>query len=176
MKKIFFPLVVFTFLLTIPVRAELNPLLQSSPKFENILVEKVLRVDYLLLAGGTKVSLIGIEGPTPPRFRDVKRDANGFIIPDEDPTTPFEVEALQYVKALAERKTVHLEFDAERRTEDGNLQAYVFLPDGKMLNEEALRNGYAQLSLRLPNMKYAERFRKAYKEARREMRGMQGNW
>lgn len=176
MKKNVLPLI-FIVLLTAPLaRAELNPLLQSSSKYEHVLVEKVLRVDLLLLSDGCRVSLIGIQGPPPPKFNDVKRDGHGFIIPDEDPTTSFDVEALRFVKALAEKKTVRLIFDAERRADDGSLQAYVILPDGKMLNEEALRYGYAELGLRMPNVKYAGRFRQAYKEARREMRGLQGNW
>ncbi|MBF0505051.1 MAG: thermonuclease family protein [Candidatus Omnitrophica bacterium] len=157
-------------------RAELNPLLESTPKYNKVVVERVLRVDTLLLAGGEKVCLIGLQGPRPPKFHDVNRDSHGFIIPDDDPTTSFEVEALRFIKELTEKKTVHLEFDAERRNDDGILQAYVILPDGKMLNEEALRYGYAQLKLRMPNMKYAQRLRDAYKESRREMRGLQGNW
>ncbi|MBF0388043.1 MAG: thermonuclease family protein [Candidatus Omnitrophica bacterium] len=176
MKKSLSLCVLLVFLMVIPVRAELNPLLQASARREQVLVERVLTVDMLILAGGEKVSLIGIEGPNPPKMRDVKRDANGFIIPDEDPTTPFEVEALRFVKSLAEGQLVRLVFDVERRSSDGILQAYVILPDGKILNEEALRFGYAQLRLRMPNMKYAERFRQAYREARKEMRGMQGNW
>ncbi len=177
MKNLSLLLFLMLGLLSAPGWAELNPLLQSSSiKNDHILVEKVLRVDLLQLAGGRRVSLIGILGPNPPKYREVKRDTNGFIIPDEDPTTPFEVEALRFIKALVEKKTVRLEFDVDRRADDGSLLAYVFLPDGKMLNDEALRHGYAQLDLRMPNMKYAERFRQAYRQARREMRGMQGNW
>lgn len=159
-----------------PVRADLNLLLQSSSKYEHVLVEKVIKVDLLLLADGEKVKLIGIQGPKPPKFHDVKRDQNGFIIPEDDPTTPFELEALRFARAKAEKQFVHLEFDAERRDDDGNLLVYVVLPDGTMLNEEALRYGYAQLRLMPPNMKHADRLRAAYRQARREMRGMQGNW
>jgi len=174
--SIFFFTVFLLFFISQPVRADLNPLLQSSPKYDNVMVERVLTVDTLLLSTGDKVEIIGIQGPNPPKYRDVKRDKNGFVIPDEDPRTPFEVEALRFVKSLVEKKTVHLEFDVERRNDDRALYAYVYLPDGKMLNEEALRYGYARLQLRMPNVKYAERLRTAYKQARKEMRGMQGDW
>ncbi|MBF0593918.1 MAG: thermonuclease family protein [Candidatus Omnitrophica bacterium] len=177
MLKIIFVLLTFLFLAySSVVYAELNPLLQSSSKYDKVRVERALTVDTILLAGGERVVLIGIQGPNPPKFRDVKRDQNGFIIPDDDPTTTFELEALRFVRGLVENKQVHIEFDAERRDEDGVLQAYVFLPDGKMLNEEAVRFGYARLQLRMPNMKYAQRLREAYKESRHEMRGLQGNW
>lgn len=163
-------------LFSLPAVAELNPLLQASTKFDHLQVNKVIKPDTLQLSNGELVKLIGIEGPARPKFQDVKRDAHGFIIPDDDPTTPFEVEAVRFVKKTLNDRPVKLEFDAERRGDDGLLQAYVFLPDGKLLNEEILRFGYADLRLKMPNMKYADRFRKAYREARKEMRGMQGNW
>jgi micrococcal nuclease len=155
---------------------ELNPLLERSSRFGDSKVVRVLSVDTLLLDNNDKVTLIGIKGPRPPRIQDVKRDEHGLIIRDDDPTTPLEEQALRFAKGLAEGKNVRLEFDAERRDEDNLLVAYVFLPDGRMLNEEFLRQGYAELKLRMPNMKYAQRLRKAYQEARREMRGLQGNW
>jgi micrococcal nuclease len=170
------PFGVFLIICAAPLRAGLNPLLESSPRYDQVTVERVLTVDTVLLSTGEKAELIGIQGPNPPRFRDLKRDANGFIIPDEDPRTPFEVEALRFVKARVEKRSVHLEFDVERRNDDRLLSVYVFLPDGTMLNEEILRYGYARLKLRMPNVKYADKLRKAYQESRREMRGMQGDW
>ncbi|MBF0123413.1 MAG: thermonuclease family protein [Candidatus Omnitrophica bacterium] len=173
--KILFSLLVFFF--ASPVfSTELNPLLETSAKYGHIKVVRVLSVDTLLLENDEKVSLIGLIGPTPPKRDDVKRDKYGFIVPDEDPTTSLEVEAFRFVKGLVEGKDVRLEFDAERRDDFGMRTVYAFLPDGKMLNEEILRQGYAQLKLRMPNMRYADRFRKAYQEAHREMRGLQGQW
>jgi micrococcal nuclease len=179
MKRIPFILLAAFFLfspLAKLVAADLNPLLERSSKYGDIKVARVLSVDTLLLENNEKVTLIGIKGPRPPKFQDVKRDEFGRTIVDNDPTTPLEQEAFRFAKGLVEGKSVRLEFDTERRNEDNVLVAYVFLNDGRMLNEEFLRQGYAQLSLRMPNMKYAQRLRKAYQEARREMRGMQGNW
>ena len=161
---------------TVPVFADLNPLLENHVKYSNIKITKVVSTDLIILENDERVSLIGIEGPRPPKFQDVKRDQHGFIIPDDDPTTSFEVEALRFAKTLLEGKVVRLEFDAERRNEEHVLVAYVFLPDNTLANEEILRKGYAQLKLRTPNMKYAQRLRQAYQVSRREMRGMQGNW
>lgn len=156
--------------------AEMNPLLESSSRYEQARVLRVLSVDTLLLQGDEKVSLIGLQGPTPPKKKDVKRDKYGFIIPDEDPTTPVDMQALHAVRELVEGKRVRLEFDVDRRDDQGVRTAYVFLPNGTMVNEEILRQGHADLRLRMPNMRYADRFRSAYQEARREMRGLQGEW
>jgi micrococcal nuclease len=46
------------------------------------------------------------------------------------------------------------------------LLAYLYLPSGKMLNEEIVKAGYAQLMTIPPNVKYQERFLKEYREAR----------
>jgi micrococcal nuclease len=43
--------------------------------------------------------------------------------------------------------------------------AYLYLSDGKMLNEEIVKAGYANLMTVPPNVKYQERFLKAYREA-----------
>jgi endonuclease YncB( thermonuclease family) len=126
------------------------------------------------LENDEKVVLIGLKPSKPVKFMEVNRDKHGFIIPDNDPTTPFDVEALRFASAMAEGKAVRLEFDAERRNADGILQAYVILPDGSLLNAELVRYGYADMRLVPPNMKYADKLRAAYQEARRELRGIQG--
>ena len=48
----------------------------------------------------------------------------------------------------------------------------MYLSDGKMLNEEIVRAGYANLMTYPPNVKYQERFLRAYKEARGNKRGL----
>ncbi|MBF0619385.1 MAG: thermonuclease family protein [Candidatus Omnitrophica bacterium] len=156
--------------------ADLNPLLQASTRYSSIRVVKVISPDSFLLEGDVKVLLEGIEGVSRPAFQDVKRDEHGFIIRDEDPTTPLEVEAIRFVRSLVQGKNVRLEFDVAHRNDQGAMVAYVFLADGTNVNAEILRQGYARLKLRAPNLKYAEILRKAYQESRREMRGLQAQW
>ena len=176
MKKLIIPFICI--LVFVPVKrvfsADLNPLLTSSVKYEKIRVERVLSSDRLLLENDEKISLIGIKGPKTPRPKDARRDEHGFLIPDDDPTTPFEIEAVGFVRSRVEGKPVRLGFDTLRRADNGDILAYVILSDGKLLNAEVLRYGYADLKLIPPNMKYADELRKAYQEARRERRGMQG--
>ena len=90
-------------------------------------------------------------------------------------TIPLEEQAVSYAQELLEGKKVKLEFDLESLDEQGRHQAYVFLPGGAMANAELLRQGFVDLKLRPPNVKYADQLRKAYQEAKREQRGFLGN-
>jgi len=172
-----FAIFIFFFLLhQSSVWAELNPLLEKTLKYDAVKVERVLSVDTILISGEERIMLIGVDGPRPKQKAEVKRDAHGFIISDDDPTIPLDEEVVRAVKDMLEGKVVRLEFDVVRRNEDNVLLAYVYLPDGRMANLEILRQGYANLKLRSPNLKYADQFRSAYREARNDMRGLQGQW
>ncbi len=175
MQKIILSTILLLFVYPGAQAASLDPFFSSSERYEDIRVARVQAVDRILLENDKKVALIGIKGPRAPRREEVNYDKYGRIILDDDPTTPFAVEAMRFACALAEGKPVRLEFDTTRRDSDGNMLAYVFLPDGKMLNAELVRNGYADLKLVPPNMKHADELRAAYQEARREKRGMQGD-
>jgi len=69
-------------------------------------------------------------------------------------------------------KNVYLEFDKEPQDHYGRFLAYVWLPDGRMLNEILICNGFAQPLVVKPNTKYAEKFQKCYEEAVKEGRGL----
>ncbi len=149
--------------------AELNPLLQSSANYQKVQVSKVLTPDTIQLESGERIQLLGLLGPRAPKVQYEERDEHGFVIPkDVDPATPAEEDAFKYVRTLLEGKKVRLE--------DNVLQAYVFFMDGSLVNAEILRQGAANLRITPPNVKYADQLRSAYQEARREMRGMQGQW
>ena len=68
--------------------------------------------------------------------------------------------------------TVKMEFDVEKRDKYSRLLGYVYLSDGKMLNEEIVKAGYANLMTIPPNVKYQDRFLKAYREARENRKGL----
>ncbi len=53
----------------------------------------------------------------------------------------------------------------KQRDRYDRLLGYVYLSNGKMLNEEIVKAGYA-------NVKYQDRFLKAYQEARERKRGL----
>jgi len=67
---------------------------------------------------------------------------------------------------------VYLEFDAERRDRYGRLLAWVHRGDGLMLNEAMVRGGYARTYTVPPNVRYAERLRRAQELARSSGAGL----
>lgn len=46
---------------------------------------------------------------------------------------------------LQEGDTVSLEFDIQRRDRYGRLLAYIYLSDGRMLNDQIIESGYAYI-------------------------------
>ncbi|RUM57655.1 MAG: thermonuclease [Persephonella sp.] len=69
-------------------------------------------------------------------------------------------------------KKVYLEFDKEPQDHYGRLLAYVWLPDGRMLNELLVCEGYAFPLTVKPNTKYKDRFLKCYQDAVKEHKGL----
>ena len=62
---------------------------------------------------------------------------------------------------------VEMERDKYKR-----LLGYVYLSDGKMLNDEIIKAGYANDMTIPPNVKYQDRFLRAYEQARERKRGL----
>ena len=156
---------------------------KSAKDYQDVIVEEVRRADTIILKGkigekGEVIRLIGIRAPDAPSKKKVtaERDQYGFVQKDPaGPFTPIEEEAFEFVTELLKGKHVRLEFDANKKGEYHYTLAYVYLiNDDTFVNIEILRHGYAHLQIRPPNTKYAEKFREAYKEARLEKRGLQG--
>lgn len=68
--------------------------------------------------------------------------------------------------------TVHLEFDVQRYDRYRRTLAYVYLRDGRMVNEEMARLGLAVVTVYPPNVRHVERIRKAAAEARERKVGL----
>jgi micrococcal nuclease len=83
--------------------------------------------------------------------------------------------ATRYVKGLVKPgDLITIELDVQERDRYGRILGYVYLSNGKMLNEEIVKAGYAVIMTIPPNVKYKERFLKAYQEARKSKRGLWG--
>ena len=67
---------------------------------------------------------------------------------------------------------VRIELDVQARDKYGRLLAYVYLPNGKMLNEEIVKAGYGSPMTIPPNVKHQEAFLRAYRQAREKKRGL----
>lgn len=169
--------------LAVSAESNFDLLFKSSSQYKDVKVQDVIGVDTIViesyLKGGEPIKLIGLKGPKSEikkRHEEIRRDRFGFVIKDEEPLeTPIEEAAVKYVRDLLIGKSVRIEFDTNKRNDDHQTVAYVFLNENDLfVNHEILRQGYALLSLSPLNTKYSDKLREAYKEARAEKRGFQG--
>lgn len=123
-----------------------------------ILVERVVDGDTLVLAGGERVRLIGVDTP------ETKHPTK--------PVEPFGPEASAFTKKAVEGQAVTLKFDREKYDRYQRLLAYVYRDDW-CLNEELIRNGLSECVTKYPfDSSMKEKFRQAEDQARRERRGI----
>jgi micrococcal nuclease len=88
---------------------------------------------------------------------------------------PFGQSARQQLqKLLRAGDTVRLELDVQPRDRYDRVLAYVYLRDGRMVNEEMARAGYAVVLSYPPNVRHLERVRGAVRCAQAAKRGLWG--
>ncbi len=118
------------------------------------------------------VRLIGIDTPESRHNRKAYRDSERSGRSVEE-IVRLGKKAYRFTKSLIPPgTTVYLETDVQLYDRYERLLAYVYLPDGRMLNEVLLKEGYATVYTIPPNVKYAERFVELQREAVREGRGL----
>ncbi len=118
------------------------------------------------------IRLIGIDTPESRVNKKAKRDAKRSG-QDIKTITAMGKRATEYVESLVKPgDLITIEFDAQQRDRYGRLLGYVYLSNGKMLNEEIVNAGYANVMTIPTNVKYQDRFLKAYKVARERKRGL----
>ncbi len=119
-----------------------------------------------------KIRLIGIDTPESKDNTKAKRDAERTG-QDIKTITAMGKRATEYVESLVKSgDLITIEFDVEQRDRYSRLLGYVYLSNGKMLNEEIIKAGYANVMTIPPNVKYQDKFLKAYKEAREKKKGL----
>jgi len=114
--------------------------------------------DTLVLAGGLKVRVLGIDAP------EMERDGR-----------PPEFLAHKAKAALSEltlNRQVGLEYDRLRYDHYGRLLAYLRLPDQTLVNAELLRRGLARVYFVAPNLRYREVLLAAQRGAIEAQRGV----
>jgi micrococcal nuclease len=121
-------------------------------------VQRVVDGDTLLLHGGARVRLMGVDTPE-------------TVKPDH-PVEPWGPEASEFTRSFVGGGDVRLQFDRERTDRFGRYLAYVWVRD-RLLNEELLRAGLARWE---PGYHYNQsmktRFRRAQREAQNAQRGL----
>lgn len=135
---------------------------QKVPESNFPLLVKVTRVvdgDTIEVEGGTKIRYIGIDAP---ETVDPKR-----------PDGCFGKEASEKNKELVLGKNVLLEKDVSETDKYGRLLRYVYVGD-TMINDELVREGYAQVSTYPPDVKYQDKFLDSEKYAMENNLGLWG--
>lgn len=116
-------------------------------------VAKVSDGDSIRCRDGARVRLIGVDAPEL----------------DQEPFGKRSRAALE--RRLPVGTVVTLEFDVQPRDQYGRLLAYVWR-DGRLVNEEQVAEGYAATLTVPPNVRLADRFRKALASARERNAGL----
>ena len=129
-----------------------------------------LKVFYL--GSEESIRLIGIDTPESRINKKTKRDAKRS---EQDIETIIAMgkRATAYVESLVKPgDLIAIEFDVQQRDRYGRLLGYVYLSNGNMLNEEIVKAGYANVMTVPPNVKYQDKFLKAYQESKKRKMGL----
>ncbi len=130
------------------------------PDGDDTAVESVVDGDTIVITGGTRVRLIGIDTP---ETKDPRK-----------PVQCFGLEAAAYTSSLlAPGTAVRLVYDVERLDRYGRTLAYVYrLSDGILVNAALVADGYAQVATFPPNVAHTEELTQLARMAREEGRGL----
>ncbi len=167
MKKALIKTLSFIFILTL-----LTPSLHAQ---QTTTVVRVVDGDTLKVRYWGKeesIRLIGIDTPESRVNKKTKKDAKRS---GQDIKTIIEMgkKATEYVESLVKvGDLITIEFDVQQRDRYDRLLGYVYLSNGKMLNEEIVKAGYANVMTIPPNVRYKDRFLRAYKYARERKKGL----
>ena len=159
----------FVFILTL-LASSLHA--QEAVTVTRIVDGDTIKVFYL--GNEENIRLIGIDTPESRVNKKTRKDAERN---KQDVKTIIEMgkKATGYVKGLVmPGDLITIELDVQERDRYGRILGYVYLSNGKMLNEEIVKAGYAVIMTIPPNVKYKNRFSIAYQEAREDKRGLWG--
>lgn len=138
-------------------------------------VVRVIDGDTLKISLGGRqesIRLIGIDAPESRANNKAYKDAYKSK-KDVEHVVAAGRQAAAFVSTLVKAgDTIRVEYDVEKRDQNSRLLGYAYLPTGEMLNEKIVRSGYASLMTYPPNVKHADRFQRAYREASQARRGL----
>ena len=164
----------FYFLIALGLSSPLYAKSQARTQ-ETAIVTKVVDGDTLKVKFQgleESIRLIGIDTPESKANKKAKKDAQRSRS-DVETITAMGMEAAKFTASLVKPgDTVKIEFDVRPRDKYGRLLGYVYLINGKMLNDEIVKAGYANVMTIPPDVEYQERFLKAYRDARENKRGL----
>lgn len=121
-------------------------------------VERAVDGDTVVMSDGTRVRYIGVDTPE--------------LHHPRKPVEAYAKEAWEFNRSLVEGKPVRLEYDLDKHDRYHRLLAYVYLEDGTFVNAELVKQGYAHVYTKPPNVRHAKEFLALQKEAREAGRGL----
>lgn len=136
--------------------------IQDEAKKIEAKVERIIDGDSAVISFNDqteKVRFIGVDTPE--------------TVHPEKGEQPYGKEASNYTKSRLEGQSVELEFDVQERDQYGRILAYIWIGD-EHFNLTLVQEGYAVASTWPPNVKYADLYRKAQREAREADKGLWG--
>jgi micrococcal nuclease len=147
----------------------LGPACLAAIQREPARVVRVISADTLTVLYRGKWEEIKLIGPEAPQ---TALNDRAYVEALRSATTPEEIlrrglKASEFVNGfLRYGSQVWIEFDVQKRDRYSRLLGYVYLADGRMLNEILLRQGLADLFLVPPNLRYSRRFQEIARSAR----------
>lgn len=127
---------------------------QGQHNGERCVVQRIVDGDTLVCEGGERVRLLLIDAP------ELSQGEPGAV-------------ARRALLSLAPRGTpLRLELDVQERDRYGRILAYLWLDDGRMVNEELLRQGVAVVAVYPPNVRHVDRLRATMREAQEAGSGL----
>lgn len=112
-----------------------------------------------------KVRLIGIDCPESHTNPKLYRDSNTSHRRFDEIVREGRLATETVASMMKSGEILDVEFDVQIRDRYGRLLVYLYLVDGRMLNELLLIKGVASLMTVPPNVKYVDRFLAAFKSA-----------
>lgn len=135
--------------------------IQHAPKY--FTVKKIVDGDTFWIDDGSlkgiKVRLIGIDAPE--SRKTFKKEAG-----------IYGKESKAFLIQLLKGKRVRLVYDINQLDQYGRTLAYAYLEDGKFVNAELIKNGYAIIMTIPPNIKFADHFYQLQVHARKTKKGL----
>lgn len=128
------------------------------------------RADMGLLT--QSVRLVGIECPEGTASSKARREAKKLGMTMTEYLKYGDEAAALTRRLLPKNGNFRIEYDVEKRDKYGRLLGYVFLSDGRMVNEELVKAGLAYLFPTEKNVKYKKRLLAALAEAKKYRRGI----
>jgi micrococcal nuclease len=130
----------------------------GSPLWADTEVVWVEDGDTIVLEDGRRIRYIDINAPE--------------IAHKDKPGEPFGKAAKTHNETLVLKKNIRVAFDSEKTDRYGRLLAYVFLTDGRFVNQMMLAEGLAYCLFHPPNTRYHHRFLNVQRTAMSKQTGI----